>query len=99
MGGLREQIAQVRRARREIRARLYAKWDEEGRWRRHWWDPLIVWGGAALGIYLILWGDDTVERAFGVGLVTGPAMLATAWAGMWAWALWTLRRKRAPMNR
>lgn len=94
MRRLREDIAEARRTRHEVRARLYAKWDEEGVWRPHWWDRLIAWVAALLGIYLFLWGEGTVDRVFAVGLVAVPAALIGVWIWMYGKALWLLRRSR-----
>jgi hypothetical protein len=45
--------------------------------------------------YLLVWGDDTVDRVFGIGLVAMPALLALMSIGVWAYVLWSLVRERA----
>ncbi len=93
MGQLREDIAEIRRARRDVRAGLYAKWDAEGVRRPHWWSKLLTWSGAILGIYLLLAGD-TVERVFGAVLVAAPALIAATTAWVYWKALRMVRRAR-----
>jgi hypothetical protein len=95
VAGLQAQIAEARRTRREVRARLNAKWDAESRWRVHWWDRLIVWGGGILGAYLLVWGDDTVDHVFGIVLVAMPALLALMTTAVWVYVLWSLLRERS----
>jgi len=91
MGRLREDISETRRAKRDVRARLYAEWDEKGVWRPHWWNRLMAWGGGIFGIYLFIWGD-TVEQVIGVGFLVVPAVLIGIWAWVWWKALRFLRR-------
>lgn len=83
----------MRRARREIRAELNTKWDEEGVRRPRLRNRLIVWGGAVFGIYLLLSGD-TVERVIGVGLVVVPAVLVGIEVLVYWKGLRILRRAR-----
>jgi hypothetical protein len=93
VGQLLKDIAEIRRARREIRAQWNARWDEEGVWRPHLWNRMMIWAGAVFGIYLLFWGD-TVEQIIGVGLVFAPAVLL----GIQVWVYWNavriLRRER-----
>jgi uncharacterized membrane protein (DUF485 family) len=77
-----------------VRSRLYAKWDDEGTWRPHWWDRLIVWASALLGTYLLLFGDGTVDRVFGIGMVVMPAVITAIWLWVYWKALQMLRRER-----
>jgi hypothetical protein len=85
------EIAEIRRERRKIRARLNAKWDEEGVRRPRWWWNLIIWAGAVLGLYLLLSGD-TVERVIGIGLIVPPALITAASAWVYWKALRLLRQ-------
>jgi hypothetical protein len=51
-----------------------------------WWDRLIVWGGFALGVYLLISGD-TVERLLGVGLIAVPLL-------MYGYGVWKVLQER-----
>jgi hypothetical protein len=83
MRQLREDIAKVRREWRDARTRSRGEADAKGQWRPRWWNRLVVWGGAVLGVYLLVWGD-TFERIIGAGLVA-PALILI---GISAWVYW-----------
>jgi hypothetical protein len=87
MGQLREDVAEVRRGWREVRASERAKLDATGAWRPHWWHRVMVCAGAVLGIFLLLQGD-TVERIIGIGLLAPSAVLT----GFTAWVYWKALR-------
>jgi hypothetical protein len=86
-------VAYLRRARREVRDRVHSEWERERKWRPRWWDRLLTWCGAALGVYLLLSGD-TIERVLGVGLVVGPAVIMAVSVWVYWKALRILRQER-----
>jgi hypothetical protein len=89
---LLKDIAYLRRARRDVRARLYAQWDAEGTWRPKTWQRWAIWGGAVLGVYLLISGDK-VERILGIGFVVPPAVIMAITAWTYCKALRLLRRE------
>jgi hypothetical protein len=91
---LLDDTVQIRRARREARARVQAELRQQGKLRSRWWSQLGLWGGAALGAYLLIQGD-TVERVLGAGMLIAPALLTVVTCWVWWKALRMLRRSRA----
>jgi hypothetical protein len=52
---------------------------------------VIIWGGAILGIYLLVSGD-TVDRFFGIGLLAAAAVFVAITIWVYWKALRLLRR-------
>jgi 4-amino-4-deoxy-L-arabinose transferase-like glycosyltransferase len=91
---LLKDLAYIRRTKREVRTRVHAELEEQGKWRSRWWTPLILWGGAMFGTGLLIWGNDTIDLIVGTALVVPPAGIAVATVWVYWKALRILRRER-----
>ena len=96
---LARDIAYLRRAKRDVRSRVHAEWDKEDKWRPRWWTPLILWGGVVFGIGLVIWGNDTIDRIVGVGLLIPPTWIALITVWVYWKALRILRKERRAQYR
>jgi hypothetical protein len=64
--------------------------DESSGWS--WWDRVFFWGAFPVGIALLVAGNDTVDRGFGVAILAAPTALLS-------WATWKFLRERRARRR